>query len=90
MSKSWNTFAFIASCCLLSCATFCLEASNGRWAAYQNTQPAWGGNGGWWGNNKGYDWYGDKGEEHNYSHYYSQPGEEEAGNNGSGYYFTVR
>lgn len=92
MLKSWKTSALVATFCLLTCATFCLEASNGRWAAYQNTKPAWGGNGGWWGNNNGYDWYGDNSaaSDNNYSQYYSQPGEEPAGNNGSGYYFNAR
>lgn len=44
---------------LLVSLDFCkLEASYGRWGAYN--QGAWGGNGGWWGDSRG-DWYGEEG-----------------------------
>lgn len=84
----------LASCVFGTLLTVGMDASQGRWGAYTNSNTAWGGNGGSWGNTGG-DWYGDNNYYYNnnypYSQYYTQPGAQvEAGVDGSGYYFNVR
>lgn len=81
MSRSLKSLMFV-SCFFALSFIFTdynqLEATHGRWGAYNDERGAWGGNGGWWGDSRS-DWYGDYGtrEEHhhygNYSNAY-QPG----------------
>ncbi|MFI0434813.1 MAG: hypothetical protein ACH350_03660 [Parachlamydiaceae bacterium] len=60
MSRSFKSL-ILGSCLfasLFSVGYNQLEASSGRWGAYDNGRAAWGGNGGWWGGGRT-DFYGD-------------------------------
>jgi hypothetical protein len=92
MSRSLKSF-MIVSCLFalffISSNFNKLEAADGRWSAYNNERPAWGGNGGWWGDGHS-DWYGEYGwpESKNYYGGYYNPyyGGDEAYNY-NGYYY---
>lgn len=61
MLHSLKSFFLCSSFLAVFFVTADLEGATGRWGAYDNERPAWGGNGGWWGG--GENWYSDQADE---------------------------